>query len=53
MRVKFTLSIGYDTAVREEIMEYDEDTSEEEIQIDWENWIANFIDGGFHILKEG
>ena len=50
VKYKFTLSIGYPTAKRSEIIELDDDMSEEEIEEVWIEWCNNFIDGGWSKL---
>lgn len=45
-KAKFTLSIGYPTARHEEVVEIDDDTTDEQLQKDWEQWMWNYIDGG-------
>lgn len=50
MRVKFTLSIGFATAKQQEIVEFDDDVSENEIEEAYEEWVSNFRDGGWEIL---
>lgn len=50
-KYKFTLSIGYSNASHKEIMEYDEEPSEDELEEDWTQWTYNFIDGGYEQVE--
>jgi len=47
MKVTFTLSIGYSNAKRKEVVEYEDDVTDEELEKDWQDWSANYIDGSF------
>ena len=55
---EFTLSIGYTTATREaeEIFEFDDDATDEEIEDTledyWKEWAWNYINGGWDIKEE-
>jgi len=53
MKVKMTLSIGYSNAGQEEIVEVDDDSTENDLAEDWQNWINNYIDGGWEIIEKG
>ena len=48
MKVTFTLSIGYANASRREVLEYEDDVTDEELDKDWQDWAWNYIDGGPH-----
>jgi len=58
LKIKFTLSTGFVGAEHEETveLEFKDDMTEEEIEEilekHWEDWIWNYIDGGWKILKE-
>lgn len=45
-KVRFTLSIGFACGEHEEIMEYEDDATDKEIDEDWSDWAWNYIDGG-------
>lgn len=56
-KVQFTLSIGYISASRKEVVDMDfegmsQDEIEEEIDEAWKEWAWNYIDGGPHIIEE-
>jgi hypothetical protein len=50
MLVKFTLSIGTGQK-QEEIMEFLDEMTKEELEQAWQDWSSNYIDGGYHILE--
>ena len=52
MIVKFTLSIGYYNAKREEVFEVDDDMSDEELDQQWQEWAWEKIDGGPHKIED-
>jgi len=52
MKVKMTLSIGFPVATRKEIIELDDDMTDDELHEEWELWSNNYIDGGFEIIHE-
>ena len=52
-KVKAWLSIGYAGASREEIFEFDDDASEEEMEADIKDWAFNYIEWGFSPLADG
>lgn len=47
MLVKFTLSIGFHGAKNEDENEYPDDTTDEQLDADWQDWCANYINGGW------
>lgn len=47
-KYRFTLSIGFVGAQREEIVDIDDDATEEEVTAEWTEWAWNYIDGGPH-----
>ena len=47
MEVTFTLSIGFPTAKRVEVIEFDDDITEEELEEAWQDWANGYIDGGW------
>ena len=57
LKVKFTLSIGFPTAVRKEILKIEvgdnatEDEIEEQLNNEWQLWITNYLDGGAEIIE--
>ena len=49
MRVRFTLSIGY-VPGREEIVELDDDWTNDEIEREYQDWVSEYLDGGWDRL---
>jgi hypothetical protein len=45
VRVRFTCSIGFNNANQEEIVELDDDLTDDEIEEEYGQWRANFLDG--------
>ena len=52
MKVKFSLSIGLAGCSREDIIDYEDDITDEELQEDYEEWVWRRIDGGFERLTD-
>ena len=52
-RVKFYCDIGYVGCEKEEIVEYEDDVSEKDIDADFQDWLWNNIDAGWYETKEG
>lgn len=52
MKVEFRISAGYGRTDTE-ITEYDDDTTDEELNEEWNTWSMNYIDGGWYKLEEG
>ena len=50
MKVKFTINMGRES--HQEIVEYEDDVTEDELQEYWTDWTANYIDGGWRKLDE-
>lgn len=50
-KVKFWASNGY-YPDREEIVEYDDDVTDEEIDNDYESWYGNVIESGWHFVED-
>lgn len=50
-KVEFTLSIGFVTGNHHEVMEFDDDITDEEIEQEYNEWIWNYIDGGWREIK--
>lgn len=46
-RIKFSLSIGYANAGHEEVVEFDDDATDEQIEQDYQDWCSSYIDGGW------
>ena len=51
MKVKYTLSIGYPPG-RAEIVELDDDATDEEIERDYQDWVSNYMDGTWRKVEE-
>lgn len=49
MQVRFTLGIGF-IHKREEIVEFDDDATEEEIEEAYLEWQSCYLDGGWIVL---
>lgn len=47
MKVKFSLSIGFSTAKHTEIVDFDDDATDEEIEECYNEWKDGYIDGGW------
>lgn len=47
-RVRFTLSIGFVNARHTADEEFEDDTTEEEIEEAYQLWVQNYLDGGWH-----
>lgn len=43
-KIHFYLSIGYPTAKHEEIVEYDDNVTDDEINSDFSDWVNNYLD---------
>lgn len=52
MKVKFTLGIGYSNCSQEEVMEFGDDITEEEIEEELQEWKYQYIDAGYEIIEE-
>ena len=52
-RYEFTLSIGFAGAVRREVFEYEDDVTEDDLEVDYIEWRNNYLDGGWHEVKAG
>jgi hypothetical protein len=52
MKVRFTLSIGYGNAGRQEDFDYPDGTPDEEIERDYQDWQSNFLDGGWWAINK-
>lgn len=52
-KVKFyTMNFSNINSKVEEIFIYDDETTEEEIQADFEDWLNNYTDIGWYIIDE-
>ena len=51
MKVEFSVGIG--RHYEREFIEYEDDTTDEELDVHWQDWIMNYIDGGWDKLEEG
>ena len=43
-KIHFCLNIGYSTAKHEEIVEYDDNATDDEINSDFSDWVNNYLD---------
>lgn len=51
-KVKFYLSIGFQDASYEEIIEFEDDITREEIEEEFQDWKNGYIDMGWHDMEE-
>jgi hypothetical protein len=51
MKVTFYYGIGFANASHEETFDYEDDVTDQELQQDFDDWVSNFVDGGFY--REG
>ena len=51
MKVEFSLNIGWNNK-QTEIVEYDGDMTDEELDVEWSTWSTNYIDGGWSRIDE-
>lgn len=51
-KIKFTISIGLVGCRREDTFEFDDDTTDEEIQQAYTDWMYEQIDGGWEEVEE-
>lgn len=51
MLIRFYLNNGYANSTREEIVEFENNTTEEEIQEAFDMWLGNF-DMGWHEVED-
>ena len=49
---KFTMSSGFVGTDREDVFEFDDDVTDDEIHDAWKNWAWEFIDGNHIEIKE-
>lgn len=46
-KIKFTLSIGFTSARRQEVVEFEPDATDEEINEAYQAWCSRYMDGGW------
>ena len=51
MKVEFSLNMGWNIK-QTEIVEYDDDMTDEELDAEWSAWSANYIDGYWKRIDE-
>lgn len=51
-KVEFYLGIGYVGADYKEILEFEDDTTDEEIEECFKDWSDNYIDRGWNVLED-
>lgn len=51
-KYEFTLSIGFAGGKRREVLEFDDDVTEEELEESYIDWRNNYLDGGWHEVGE-
>jgi len=49
---KFTMSDGFVGTDREDFIEFEDNVTEEEVQQAWQDWVWNFIEGGYDVVEE-
>jgi hypothetical protein len=52
MKVQFTLSIGFPSALRSEVVEFEDFTLDEEIEDYYQEWCNGFFDGGWKVVEK-
>lgn len=50
-KIKFRLSIGYRDAVQEDVFEFDDDITEEELEDELKEWANNYIELSLEELR--
>jgi len=51
-KYKFTLSIGISNSKQEDVFEFDDDVTKEELEEWYIDWMNNNLDGGWHEVEE-
>lgn len=51
MKVEFSVNMGWNNK-QTEIVEYDDDITDEELSVEWNTWSMNYIDGGWSRIDE-
>ena len=51
-KIKFYLGIGYSGATHEEVVEYEENTTDEKIEEDFQEWENGYIDSNWSEAEE-
>ena len=51
MKVEFALNMGWNNK-QTEVVEYDGDMTDEELDAEWSTWSANYIDGYWERIDE-
>ena len=51
MKVEFAVNMGWNNK-QIEIVEYDDDITDEELDAEWSTWSANYIDGHWKRIDE-
>jgi hypothetical protein len=51
MKVKFTMSMSLVGCEREEIIEFDDDTTNDDIDFHYEHWVNEQLDGGWEEVE--
>lgn len=52
MKLKYTLSIGFCNAEHKETVELPDDSTDGDIELDYQTWCNNYIDGGWRKIDE-
>jgi hypothetical protein len=50
-KIEFTISLGLVGCKRNEVIEFDDDTTDEEIQQAYTDWMYDQIDGGWEDIE--
>lgn len=51
MKVEFSLNIGWNNK-QTEVVEYEEDMTDEELDVEWSIWSSDYIDGYWKRIDE-
>jgi hypothetical protein len=52
LEVKFYLSIGYQNAVQEDVVELEDNSTDEQIETEYQEWKNDLIDGYWRRLEK-
>ena len=51
MKVSFSLSIGYPSATHEDTFDFPENSTDDEIEAEFQEWSSNYIEGFWEKVK--
>ncbi len=50
-KIEFTVGMGLQGCKMKEVIEVDEDITEDELEVIWQNWAYERIDGGWEVIE--